>query len=86
MLDKVLSLKTIMRRLNCVINPHFQITCRKCDFDISGKGFLSEGFFQEALLGCFFKERMSNKQERVLQLLYISGNIKDQGGAFLIPG
>ena len=32
--------------------------------------------FEAALVGWFFKERMLNKQERVLQLLYISRSIK----------
>ena len=33
-------------------------------------------FFPAAQVGCFFDERMLNKQECVLQLRYISGNIK----------
>ena len=33
-------------------------------------------FVQTALVGCFLKERILNKQERVLQLVHISGNIK----------
>ena len=33
-------------------------------------------FVHAALVGCLFKERLLNKQERVLQLLHSSRNIK----------
>ena len=39
-------------------------------------GIFERIFFQEALVGRFFKERMLNKEQSVLWLLYISINFK----------